>query len=183
MGARFGLDAKLYRNDGSYESPTWTEMKNVRDVTLNVEKGERGLRVAHGDAGVVGNQPGHDLTTFHPLPFEYEHLFDDAVGQCRYTDRKRIGLDPARRLDHNLPGRLGFEIRHHQDWHDAHERGRPERVAGGESNQRRRGEDNDPGQQDSRLPSHAWRQYTSRHARSGDVAVPGEQGQINFGHS
>ncbi len=40
MSVRLGLDAKLYRNTGTYAAPTWTEIGNVKDVTLNLEKGE-----------------------------------------------------------------------------------------------------------------------------------------------
>lgn len=38
--AGIGLECKLYRNTGSYGSPTWTECTSVKDVTLNLEKGE-----------------------------------------------------------------------------------------------------------------------------------------------
>lgn len=40
MSVKLGMEAKLYRNDGDYEVPDWVEMKNVRDLTLNNEKGE-----------------------------------------------------------------------------------------------------------------------------------------------
>lgn len=40
MSIRLGLDAKLYRNAGTYVAPDWIEMENVRDLTLNLEKGE-----------------------------------------------------------------------------------------------------------------------------------------------
>lgn len=40
MSIRLGMDAKLYRNTGSGGSPTWTEITNVKDLTLNLEKGE-----------------------------------------------------------------------------------------------------------------------------------------------
>lgn len=33
-------DAKLYYNTGSYATPTWTEITNVKDLTLNIDKGE-----------------------------------------------------------------------------------------------------------------------------------------------
>jgi|SRR5690606_22801541 len=33
-------DAKLYYNAGTYATPTWTEIDNVRDLTLNVTKDE-----------------------------------------------------------------------------------------------------------------------------------------------
>lgn len=40
MGAKVGLDAKLYRNSGTYAAPTWSELVNAKDVTLNLEAGE-----------------------------------------------------------------------------------------------------------------------------------------------
>ena len=40
MGAKLGMEAKLYRNTGTYEAPTWVELTNVKDLTLNLEKGE-----------------------------------------------------------------------------------------------------------------------------------------------
>lgn len=40
MGVKLGLDAKLFRNTGTYNAPTWTEIGNVRDVTLNLETSE-----------------------------------------------------------------------------------------------------------------------------------------------
>lgn len=40
MPAKLGLDAKLYRNSGTYASPTWELIGNVRDVTLSLETGE-----------------------------------------------------------------------------------------------------------------------------------------------
>ena len=40
MGVKLGMEAKLYRNDGDYDVPDWVEMTNVKDLTLNNEKGE-----------------------------------------------------------------------------------------------------------------------------------------------
>lgn len=40
MGIKLGMDAKLYRNSGTHGTPTWVELSNVKDVTLNLEKGE-----------------------------------------------------------------------------------------------------------------------------------------------
>ena len=37
---KLGMDGKLYRNTATYETPTWSELTNVKDVTLNLEKGE-----------------------------------------------------------------------------------------------------------------------------------------------
>lgn len=33
-------DAKLYYNTGTYGTPTWTEISNIKDLTLSVEKDE-----------------------------------------------------------------------------------------------------------------------------------------------
>jgi hypothetical protein len=38
--AKLGLDCKMYRNTGTYASPVWDEITNIRDVTLNLETGE-----------------------------------------------------------------------------------------------------------------------------------------------
>lgn len=40
MATKLGLDAKLYYNTNTYASPTWVEATRVKDVTLNLEKGE-----------------------------------------------------------------------------------------------------------------------------------------------
>jgi hypothetical protein len=41
---KLGMDGKLYRNTSvdpdPYANPEWTEITNVKDVTLNLEKGE-----------------------------------------------------------------------------------------------------------------------------------------------
>lgn len=37
---RIGLECKLYRNTGTYAAPVWSEMKNVKDVTVPMTKGE-----------------------------------------------------------------------------------------------------------------------------------------------
>lgn len=40
MAVKLGLDARLYRNTSTYAAPVWNEIKNVKDVTLNLEAGE-----------------------------------------------------------------------------------------------------------------------------------------------
>ena len=40
MAIRLGMEAKVYRNTGTWATPTWVEITNVRDVTLNLETGE-----------------------------------------------------------------------------------------------------------------------------------------------
>jgi hypothetical protein len=47
---KLGMEAKLYRNDGTYAAPTWTEMLNVKDLTLNLEAGEADV-TTRGNAG------------------------------------------------------------------------------------------------------------------------------------
>ena len=50
MGVKLGLDAKLYRNTGTQAAPVWNEIKNVKDVTLNLEAGEADV-TTRGNAG------------------------------------------------------------------------------------------------------------------------------------
>lgn len=40
MGARYSINCKLYRNTGSYGSPTWSVVPTVKDVMLPLTKGE-----------------------------------------------------------------------------------------------------------------------------------------------
>src|SRR6187455_1224412 len=47
---KLGMEAKLYRNSGSYASPTWAELDNVKDLTLNLEAGEADV-TTRGNAG------------------------------------------------------------------------------------------------------------------------------------
>lgn len=56
MSTRLGLDAKLYRNTGTYASPVWNEITNPRDVTLNLTKTEADVsrRGSGGWRAIVG---------------------------------------------------------------------------------------------------------------------------------
>lgn len=40
MALKLGMQAKLYRNTGTYTTPTWVLIPNVKDLTLNLESGE-----------------------------------------------------------------------------------------------------------------------------------------------
>lgn len=40
MAFVLGLSGKVYRNTGTYGSPTWNEIPNVKDLTLSLEKDE-----------------------------------------------------------------------------------------------------------------------------------------------
>ena len=42
---KLGMEAKIYINDGTYAAPSWTEMGNAKDVTINLEKGEADVTV------------------------------------------------------------------------------------------------------------------------------------------
>ena len=56
MGIKLGMEARLYRNTGTYAAPTWVEVTNVKDVTLNLEKGEADVttRANQGWRATVG---------------------------------------------------------------------------------------------------------------------------------
>ncbi len=40
MSQKIGMNCKLFRNTGSYGSPTWVEVPTVRDATLSCERTE-----------------------------------------------------------------------------------------------------------------------------------------------
>tara|TARA_R100000458_G_C8260495_1_gene236040 strand:+ start:472 stop:912 length:441 start_codon:yes stop_codon:yes gene_type:complete len=48
MAYVLGMNAKLYYNTGSYASPTWTLIDNVRDLTLNLERGDTDITTRGG---------------------------------------------------------------------------------------------------------------------------------------
>jgi len=50
MGIKLGMEAKLYRNTGTYAAPVWVELTNVKDLTLNLEAGEADV-TTRGNAG------------------------------------------------------------------------------------------------------------------------------------
>jgi predicted secreted protein len=72
MSTRLGMDAKLYRNTGSFGSPTWTEVTNVKDLTLNLEKGEADVttRANGGWRATVG--------TLKDASIEFQMVWDTA---------------------------------------------------------------------------------------------------------
>lgn len=47
---RRGIDGKMYRNTGTYSSPTWTEIDNVRDIEMSAttQEVETTTRVSGG---------------------------------------------------------------------------------------------------------------------------------------
>lgn len=72
MGVKLGLDAKLYRNTGDYGAPTWAEVKNVKDVTLNLEAGEADVST-RGNGGWRAN-----IATLKDASLEFEMVWDTA---------------------------------------------------------------------------------------------------------
>ena len=72
MGVKLGLDAKLYRNTATYASPTWNEVKNVKDVTLNLEAGSADV-TTRGNGGWRAN-----IATLKDASLEFEMVWDTA---------------------------------------------------------------------------------------------------------
>ncbi len=72
MAIKLGLDAKLYRNTGSYSAPTWNEVKNVKDLTLNLEAGEADVST-RGNGGWRAN-----IATLKSAGLEFEMVWDTA---------------------------------------------------------------------------------------------------------
>ena len=72
MSAKTGLGCKLYHNSATWESPTWGEVDLVKDVTLNLEKGEADVttRANGGWRAYVG--------TLKDGSVEFEMLWDPA---------------------------------------------------------------------------------------------------------
>ncbi len=48
MAKKVGLSCKLYLNGGTYASPSWGEIDNAKDVTLNLEAGEADVSTRGG---------------------------------------------------------------------------------------------------------------------------------------
>ncbi|GIW85731.1 MAG: hypothetical protein KatS3mg108_0055 [Isosphaeraceae bacterium] len=72
MAVKLGLDAKLYRNTGTFASPAWNEIANVKDVTLNLEAGEADV-TTRGNAGWRAT-----VATLKDGSIEFEMVWDTA---------------------------------------------------------------------------------------------------------
>ena len=72
MPIKLGLDAKLYRNTGTYAVPVWSEITNVRDLTLSLEEGEADVttRANGGWRATAG--------TLKDASVEFEMVWDSA---------------------------------------------------------------------------------------------------------
>ena len=90
MATRLGMDAKLYRNTGTYALPTWVEVSNVKDVTLNLEKGEADVttRANQGWRATVG--------TLKDASIEFQMVWDtvdagfDAIRQAFFQQLEAL---------------------------------------------------------------------------------------------
>lgn len=72
MAIKLGLEGKLYRNSADYASPTWVEMKNVKDLTLSVEANE-------ADATTRGNNGWEAIVAaLKKGSIEFEMIWDTA---------------------------------------------------------------------------------------------------------
>lgn len=69
MGAVTGLEAKAYRNTGTWAVPVWSEVKNIRDATTNVEKGV-------ADVSTRGSSWKQSKTTMKDGSIELEMVWD-----------------------------------------------------------------------------------------------------------
>ncbi len=65
-----GYNAKLYRNTGTHGSPTWVEMTNVKDLTLNMDLDEADV-TTRGNAGWKAN-----VATLLDGSIEFEMVYD-----------------------------------------------------------------------------------------------------------
>ena len=72
MAVKLGLDARLYRNTGTYAAPIWNEIKNVKDVTLNLEAGEADV-TTRSNAGWRAT-----VATLKDGSIEFEMVWDTA---------------------------------------------------------------------------------------------------------
>jgi len=72
MSVRLGMEAKLYRNTGTYPAPVWVEVTNVKDLALNLEKGEADVttRANQGWRATVG--------TLKDASIEFQMVWDTA---------------------------------------------------------------------------------------------------------
>ena len=70
MPIQLGMNAKLSRNTGTFAVPTWSEIKNVRDLTLNLESGE-------ADVTTRGNNGWRaTVATLRDASVEFEMVWD-----------------------------------------------------------------------------------------------------------
>jgi hypothetical protein len=72
MTTKLGLNAKAYRNTGTYGTPTWVEMSNIRDANLNDAMSEADV-TRRASGGWREMEP-----TIREVSFEYDAVNIDA---------------------------------------------------------------------------------------------------------
>lgn len=72
MAHVLSLNAKLYRNTGTYGTPTWDEITLVKDLTLNLTKGTSDV-TTRASAGWTEEVDGLKTASI-----DYNHLWDTA---------------------------------------------------------------------------------------------------------
>jgi hypothetical protein len=84
---RIGLDGFLYRNTGSYASPTWSEMKHVKDLSIAAEVNE----VEASDRDSVFALIEKGLIQF-TVEFGYRYADGDAEWEALITELLSRGV-------------------------------------------------------------------------------------------
>jgi len=77
MALVLGLNAKLYRNTGTYGSPTWDLVGNVKDLTLNLESAEADVTTR------ANNGWRATVPTLNDASIEFEMVWD--TGDADFT--------------------------------------------------------------------------------------------------
>ncbi len=72
MSVKLGLDARLYRNTGTFAAPVCNHVQNVKDVTLNLEAGEADVST-RGTGGWRAT-----VATLKDASVEFEMVWDTA---------------------------------------------------------------------------------------------------------
>lgn len=78
MTEQRGTDGKLYYNSGTYDSPTWTEVKNVRDLNIPDIFTESDV-TTRGSGGVRQMAAG-----LREVSVEFQMLFDEDDADYQY---------------------------------------------------------------------------------------------------
>jgi len=90
-----GLDAKVYRNTGTYGSPTWTEWSFIKETTLSLSKGEADAttRANGGWKATIGTlkDGSLEITAIHDTSdaqylAAYQAFYQDTVSDLAVVD-------------------------------------------------------------------------------------------------
>jgi hypothetical protein len=106
MAVKLGMAAVLNRNTGSFASPTWNPIPNVKDLTLSLETGE-------ADATTRGNNGWRaTVATLKDASLEFEMVWDtedDDFTAIRNAFLNNTPIEMAV-LDgaHSVPGSQGL---------------------------------------------------------------------------